>query len=481
MGESLKKKFLFGASWTTSEQIIMTLVGVLQLAITSRLLTPIDFGVYAVANFFAGLGRISFSMGLSAALIQKKGDIRPYLDTTWAASVLVASVISAIIMGLIPFICIYYFHNSDAIWPSLLIMCSCIFIAASNPGMIFYNREIRLKRIFYLDVSSKFFSFLLVIFFVLYTKSYWGLIIALLAESVFKCSCSYFLHPYRPKLRFKWEYFKELYAFSGWIQLRNIINWLAGSIDTAIVGNILGAERLGFYNRAQSVSQFAPGFVNAVVDSVAFPLYSQINDDKNRTNKIVISVQNVMICLMSLVSIIFIRYSDKVINIVLGEKWTTMSYVFSVLGIAYLTQALLLSFNSVLRAYGYTRQEFVFYVLKLTITIALLYPFVERWDIEGAAWAITISVIIAFPFMMFLVWQKTKLQMGDFYFSIFIAVISVISTNYLIGMFEYYFRSGCWWLFEMVISFLILCLIELCIYLVIKKGPGEAIYKSLHS
>ena len=72
MAESLKKKFLFGTSWTTSEHIILTIIGVVQLSITSRLLIPVDFGIYAIAAFFSGLGRVAFSMGLSAALIQKK-------------------------------------------------------------------------------------------------------------------------------------------------------------------------------------------------------------------------------------------------------------------------------------------------------------------------------------------------------------------------------------------------------------------------
>ncbi|MFT0494341.1 oligosaccharide flippase family protein [Bacteroides thetaiotaomicron] len=44
----------------------------MQLSITSRILTPVDFGIYAIALFFSGLGRIAFSMGLGPALVQKK-------------------------------------------------------------------------------------------------------------------------------------------------------------------------------------------------------------------------------------------------------------------------------------------------------------------------------------------------------------------------------------------------------------------------
>lgn len=52
MAESLKKTFMSGTFWTSGQQVILTVLGLLQLAITSRMLSPIDFGTYAVANFF---------------------------------------------------------------------------------------------------------------------------------------------------------------------------------------------------------------------------------------------------------------------------------------------------------------------------------------------------------------------------------------------------------------------------------------------
>ena len=72
MSENIKKTFLSGAFWTLSENIIFAIIGIFQLAITSRVLSPLDFGIYAIALFFSGLGRIAFSMGLGPALIQKK-------------------------------------------------------------------------------------------------------------------------------------------------------------------------------------------------------------------------------------------------------------------------------------------------------------------------------------------------------------------------------------------------------------------------
>ena len=84
MGKSLKSVFLSGTMWTAAENVIFTVLGIVQLAITSRILSSTDFGVYAIAVFFTGLGTIAFSMGLGPALVQKKGDIKDYLDTAWS-------------------------------------------------------------------------------------------------------------------------------------------------------------------------------------------------------------------------------------------------------------------------------------------------------------------------------------------------------------------------------------------------------------
>ena len=52
MGKSLKSVFLSGTMWTAAENVIFTVLGIVQLAITSRILSSTDFGVYAIAVFY---------------------------------------------------------------------------------------------------------------------------------------------------------------------------------------------------------------------------------------------------------------------------------------------------------------------------------------------------------------------------------------------------------------------------------------------
>ena len=476
MAESLKGKFLSGTFWTTGEQVILTLLGLVQLAITSRLLTPVDFGIYATAVFFSSLGTKAFSFGFSAALIQKKGDVDKYLDTTWTASIGVATIASLIIAAFIPLICRTYYHNEAAIGPSLVVMLNCIFLSASNPGMVKYMKAIDLKKIFWNNVLAKLFSFALIVVAAYVMRSYWALVIALLAESLFRTASSYFLCNYRPKMFFSWAQFKELYSFSGWIQLKNIVSWLAGNVDVAIVGNALGAQKLGFYNRAQTVSNYPRTFIDQVVNSVAYPIYAKINDDLKRVQLVVDKIQNTIILILAAIALLFVLYSKQIILLVLGDQWTTMVVPFQMLGIAYLLQTLLFSYVPVLRAFGYSKQEFLFTVVKIIVMVIFLYPLVRNYELTGAAAAIIIAVILNFPILLTIIRRKTGLGFKNLFLSVGISAVAIVAIVFLKNLIHIsFFDCGLWWIAECCLLEGILVVLLYLVFIIFKAGPGQPI------
>ena len=202
MSSGLVNKFLKASFWSASEQIVFLVLSVIQLGVTSRILTPIDFGVYAIAMFFSTLGSTAFSMGLGPALIQKQGDISGYLNTTWTISFIVAVVSSFILAILCPFICNFYYDSPESVWPSLVMLSSIILSATTNPKIVLFIKELNFKKQFLLRVLPRLFSFVLVIFFAFIFESYWGLIVAILCESIFRFIYSYTIIPYCPRFDF---------------------------------------------------------------------------------------------------------------------------------------------------------------------------------------------------------------------------------------------------------------------------------------
>lgn len=479
MADSVKKTFLSGTFWTLSENIIFAIIGIIQLSITSRVLTPVDFGIYAIALFFAGLARIAFSMGLGPALIQKKGDITGYLDTAWSANLLVSILATLILWMITAPICIYYYHSPEAIWPSIVILLSVILSAAINPAVIVLQKEIKLKKYFLLFVLPKLVSFILVLICVFYFRTYWALIISLLSEYFIRTVYSFILLPSKIKFHIDKEQFKELYAFGGWLQLKNVTQWLAGNLDVAIVGNMLGPVQLGYYNRAQQLSQYPRTFVDGVVNNVAFPLYSKIIDDPKHLNEVVNKIIDIILLVLTFLSIVILLYAKSIVTIILGESWIEMITPFKIIFLAYILQTLLFSFNPLIRSYGYTKSEFKFYVIKIGVMILLLYPFTYKFGLIGAGFAILSAVIMVFPYLILIIKTKTKLNLAHFYKSIFCCLFTASMTYFVMSLFNCF--EG--WLFVVgsVLAVLVDALTLLLLYLFLKTGPGAVLYYTLSS
>lgn len=479
MSNSVRKTFLSGTFWTLSENIIFAIIGIIQLSITSRVLSPVDFGIYAIALFFSGLGRIAFSMGLGPALVQKKGDITNYLDTAWSANLLVSVIATFFLWIITAPICIFYYHSPESIWPSIVIMLSVILSAAINPEIIILQKEIKLMKYFLLFVLPKIVSFILVIICVLYLRSFWALIISLLSEYFIRTIYSFFLLPHKIRFHIDKEQFKELYSFGGWLQLKNVTSWLAGNIDVAIVGNILGISQLGIYNRAQQLSQYPRTFVDGVVNNVAFPLYSKINEDTLRLNSIVNRIIDIILLVLSYLSLVILLYAKPIVTIVLGNSWTEMISPFKVIFMAYLMQTLLFSFNPLIRAYGYTKNEFKFYIIKIVTMSLLLYPFTYMWGLIGSGFAILLAVLLVFPYLIHILHTKTELKLSHFYQSFVCCSLNVLITYYICSLLH--LDQGWIFLFGSIICIVLSSLIFLLFSFIFHMGPGEILINTIHT
>ncbi len=414
MSDSLKKKFVFGVAWTTAENVILLVLGVIRLSITSHILSPDDFGIYAITLFFYGIGRMAFSMGFGPALIQKKGDISGYLNTSWFAGLGVSIIAVIILICIVPFCSKYFFHNEDAILPTIVVLFGAILATTSNPSIVYLQREIKLKKIFILNIVPKILSFSVAIYVVVVYQSFWGLILATISEYFFRTILSYIIYPTTLKCEFNKSYFRELYAFGGWLQLKNIASWLASNIDVAVVGNLLGTSKLGFYNRAQSIVGYPRTFLDGAINSVVFPIYSKISDDKNRLNSVMNQVQDAILLILSWVTIIVLLYAKDIVELVLGHQWIEMAPVFQILLVAYIFQTLVFSFNPVLRALGKIKQEFVFYLIFICSMIALLYPCCHYFDLLGAGIGILMAVFIAFPIYLYIIGHHCNIKLNHF-------------------------------------------------------------------
>jgi PST family polysaccharide transporter len=96
---------------------------------------------------------------------------------------------------------------------------------------------------------------------------------------------------------------------------------LVNNADNLIVGKILGAQQLGFYQTGFNVANTTTGDVGDLGAQTVFPIYTAIHDDKKRLQHAMLRAVVGIGALIALPIIVILMQPALVVRVVLGETW----------------------------------------------------------------------------------------------------------------------------------------------------------------
>jgi len=106
------KQAMHGFGWQTFLKFVSAALVIGKIAVLSRLLTPEDFGIFAIVAIALGLVEASTQTGVNTTILQSNRSISYYLDTAWVIAI-VRGLIIAIVMTVLGFgLSIYYEKES---------------------------------------------------------------------------------------------------------------------------------------------------------------------------------------------------------------------------------------------------------------------------------------------------------------------------------------------------------------------------------
>ncbi len=88
ISQPLATKVVRGGMWLFALRIINRGLGFIKIIILARILAPEDFGLMGIAMLSIATLETFSQTGFQVALIQKKENVQPYLDTAWTVSVI---------------------------------------------------------------------------------------------------------------------------------------------------------------------------------------------------------------------------------------------------------------------------------------------------------------------------------------------------------------------------------------------------------
>jgi len=391
---NLSQRAIHSGFWVLALKITGGLLNLTRLIIIARVLAPHDFGLMGVALLTIGILEVFSQTGFQSALIQKKKDIKSYLDSAWTISILRGFILFTILYFIAPYAAIF-FKAPTATSIIRTVGFSILLQAFTNIAIIYFQKELEFNKQFFYQLSGILADFVVAVSLAIIFKNVWALVFGLLAGNFVRLVVSYFIHPYRPHFTIDLRKVKELFVFGKWILGSSILIFLITQGDDILVGKLLGATMLGFYQMAYRISNMPATQITHIISQVTFPIYSKLQNDLSKSRETYLKVlQLTMFFSAPIASLIFIL-APEFTKIFLGEKWMPMVPAIQVLAIAGLIRSMAATTGPVFYAKGKPKIDTKWQMIRLFIIIILIYPFIIKWGIFGASIVILLSIFIS--------------------------------------------------------------------------------------
>ncbi|MCK5493739.1 MAG: lipopolysaccharide biosynthesis protein, partial [Candidatus Omnitrophica bacterium] len=320
---SLSGKVIRGGVWVFILNISTRLLSLIRLVIVARIISPYDFGLIGIAFLTMSTLETFSATGFHAALIQKKDNIKSYLDAAWTILVMRGVILFTVLFLIAPVVA-SFFKTPEAALIIRVIGLSILFHAFTNIGVVYFNKELEFKKLFLYQFSGTIADFVATILALVLLRNVWALVFGLLVGSFVRGMVSHFIHPYSPRLNWDKDKVKELFGFGKWVLGSSILVFFIMQGDDIFVGKILGVTALGLYQMAYKISNLPATEITRVVSQIVFPVYSKMQDNIARFRESYLRVLQLTAFLsMPLAGILFILAPDLT-KVVLGEKWLPM-------------------------------------------------------------------------------------------------------------------------------------------------------------
>ncbi len=320
MPSELKQKATRGFFWSAIGKFSNEGVSFLFTIILARLLMPSDYGIIAMVGIFFAIARTFVNCGFGAALIRKKDRTDADLNTCFYFNIAVAIISYFLLFLLSSYIADFF--DQPILSPLMKVMGITLVIGSFGivqNTQFAYNINFRTTA--KISLTSNIIGGVCAIGLAYKGYGVWALVLKEMIASIVSTSLLWIASSWRPKLLFSKKSFKYLFGFGSKLLASYLIGTIYENLYPLVIGKFYTPTQLGNYTRGLQWAQLPATNITGIIQSVTFPVMSEIQDDEDRL------IINYRRLLRTAAFIIFpvmmglAAISQPLIRVVLTSKW----------------------------------------------------------------------------------------------------------------------------------------------------------------
>jgi len=389
MSDDLGHKAAQGAVWASIDRFAnMALQFVVNL-ILARLLLPSDYGAIGVLTIFITVSQTLIDGGFGSALIQKKDPTQTDYSTIFYWNLGFSSLLYLILFAAAPLIASFY-RSPELCQVLRAIGLSLIVTAVLSIQQTRLRKALAFRTLAITNLGSYILSSAIGIYLAWHGAGVWALVMMQLLYGAISIVILRMITHWGPSLTFSTKALRELFGFGGFILAANVLQTACQNIQGLIIGRRFNATQMGYYSQAYKLDQVTSYSLPQVIVQVMYPVYSSIQDDRQRLIEMVLMNIRVICLVIFPVLTCLLLTAEPLISGLYGDVWLPSAPYFQVLCVGGLFVCLQnVNFYAV-AAVGHSRALFNWSIYKWGFLLAALLIGMN-FGMFGLLWGMVIS------------------------------------------------------------------------------------------
>ena len=331
-GSSLTARTLTGLKWAGFGAAVQALLSLSILAALSRLLTPADFGLVAIAMIFVGAAQVLGHRNIGSAIVRHSGLTDRHVAAGQALSAAAGVLLAAGVWGLAP--AAARFFGEPTVAPVLKTLSLVIVIAGLGtvPESL-WRRQLRFRALSAVDVLAQALGYgVVAIALAASGFGVWALVWGVVLRHAVHTAAVVAAAPRLPRPGLARKEAGELLRTGAGFSSIALFNLAAGQGSGLIVGSSLGAASLGYFTRATALSSLS-GYPGRILGGVLFPSMAQRQHRTDHLGAVYLHGVEMLLLLALPFGLMLAVCAPEIVAVVLGAQWDAAIPVVRILAV----------------------------------------------------------------------------------------------------------------------------------------------------
>jgi O-antigen/teichoic acid export membrane protein len=381
------------------------------LAILARLLTPSDFGLYAMATPFLMIIKNFSDLGLEAALLQQRDLSEGHASAVFQVNLLAGLALAGLFLVVSPLLGSFY---QDHRVTSIAAVLSLTFVISGFTAVqrALLRRALLIDALLRAQIAASAVSTVVAIIFALNGAGYWALIARALADPVTYAIFVWSSSGWVPG-RAEWDRTTKFLLRFGTYYIGAGLVWSLGTqADSVLIGWRFGSVELGPYTLASRLFALPVGQISSPLGHVMVPALSRIRDDPERFKRWYLKLLRLITFVAFPLNFSLVFCADDVVRFVAGPQWDKAADILRVLAPVGAVFAAYVTIDWLMRSQGHADRAFRWTIISATAHLAS-FVLGLTWGAIGVAAGFTAVNLLLFVPAFVYATKGTSIQLMD--------------------------------------------------------------------